>query len=263
MTRCLIGHTGFVGGNLARQGRFDALFNSRNIAELAGQSFDEIWCCGVSAVKWQANKDPEADLAGIRPLLDALDTARAARFVLVSTVDVFKTPVGVTEDTAPEREGLHAYGLHRLLVEDFVAARFPELLVVRLPGLFGTGLKKNIIYDFLHDNQVGSIHPDSRFQFYCLDTVHADIVKAQDAGLGLAHFATEPVSVREAAREAFGLAFDNAPPTPPALYDMHTRHAALFGGANPYMARKDAVLAAMRAFVQRERAVMASAGATA
>ena len=50
MTRCLIGHTGFVGGNLLRQGRFDALFNSRNIAELAGQSFDEIWCCGVSAL---------------------------------------------------------------------------------------------------------------------------------------------------------------------------------------------------------------------
>ncbi len=254
MTRCLIGHTGFVGGNLRSQGAFDAFYNSRNIAEIAGQGFDEIWCCGVSAVKWQANKDPEGDLAGIRPLLAALETARAGRFVLVSTVDVFKTPVGVTEDTVPEREGLHPYGLHRLMVEDFVAARFPEHLVVRLPGLFGAGLKKNIIYDFLHDNQVANIHPDSRFQFYCLDTVHADILKARDAGLRLAHFATEPVSVREAAREAFGFEFENAPPAGPALYDMHTRHAALFGGENPYMARRGEVLAAMRAFVARERA---------
>ncbi len=259
MKRCLIGHTGFVGGNLARQGHFDAFFHSRNIAQLAGLEFDEIWCCGVSAVKWQANKDPEGDWRGITPLLDALGRAKAGRFVLISTVDVFKSPVAVDEAAIPERDGLHPYGLHRLMVEDFVTDRFRDRIVVRLPGLFGAGLKKNIIYDFLHDNLVAGIHADSRFQFYSLDAVHADILAAREAGLDLVHFATEPVSVREVAREAFGLDFDNAPPSAPARYDMHTRHADVFGRQNPYIAGKDDVLASMRDFVRRERAARGEA----
>ena len=37
-TRALIGHTGFVGSNLARQGAFDALYNSSNIESIAGST---------------------------------------------------------------------------------------------------------------------------------------------------------------------------------------------------------------------------------
>ena len=34
MARALIGHTGFVGGNLLRQGRYSDTFNSRNVREI-------------------------------------------------------------------------------------------------------------------------------------------------------------------------------------------------------------------------------------
>ena len=51
---CLIGYTGFVGGNLARQYAFDDCYNSRNIEQIRGRSYDLVVCCGVSAVKWQA-----------------------------------------------------------------------------------------------------------------------------------------------------------------------------------------------------------------
>jgi len=39
-TAALIGYTGFVGGNLLAQRGFDALFNSRNIEEIAGVRID-------------------------------------------------------------------------------------------------------------------------------------------------------------------------------------------------------------------------------
>ena len=50
-------------------------------------------------------------------------------------------------------------------------ARFPGALIVRLPGLFGAGLKKNLIYDFVHDNRLDLIHPDGQFQFYDLERI--------------------------------------------------------------------------------------------
>src|SRR4051812_29144381 len=67
--RGLIGHTGFVGSNLARQARFDATYNSANIDSIAGQEFDLLVIAGVRAEKWIANANPDQDRAGIERLL--------------------------------------------------------------------------------------------------------------------------------------------------------------------------------------------------
>ncbi len=185
MTRALIGYTGFVGGNLLRQGRFDATFNSKNFQDLAGGRFDEVWCAGIQATKWWANKNPEADWNAIRALLDVLATVRTDRFVLLSTVDVFRDPVEVDEASPVDLAGLHAYGRHRYQVEEWVKAHFDNTVVVRLPGLFGDGLKKNVIYDFLHGNALAAIHADAVFQFYNLDHLTADTERALQASLPL------------------------------------------------------------------------------
>src|SRR3954453_14136055 len=76
--RALIGHTGFVGSNLDDPFRFSARFNSRDIGEIEGQSFDEVVCAGVSAKKWIANKDPDADWAAIASLIRKLETIKAS-----------------------------------------------------------------------------------------------------------------------------------------------------------------------------------------
>lgn len=254
MKKALIGYTGFVGSNLCRQGDFTDFFNSSNIGDIAGQTYDEIWCAGVRAVKWQANKNPEADKASIEPLLNALKTAHADRFVLISTVDVFMQPSGKDESHLPVEEGLHPYGLHRLAVEKFVTEKFPRHHIVRLPGLFGKGLKKNIIYDFLHNNQVEKIHCDARFQFYDLEDIYRDCSLVKDNNLPLVHFAVEPVSVAEVGQLILGRPFTNRPEEiSPARYDFHTRYAPVFGGHNPYIQNREQVLARIEKFV-REKA---------
>ena len=43
-----------------------------------------------------------------------------------------------------------------------------EWLVVRLAGMVGPGLRKNPVYDILHDLPL-RIHPDSRYQFMATD----------------------------------------------------------------------------------------------
>lgn len=53
---CLIGYTGFVGGNLVAKRQFDVLINSKNFESMRGAHYDRVVCAGISAVKWQANK---------------------------------------------------------------------------------------------------------------------------------------------------------------------------------------------------------------
>src|SRR5215469_11814811 len=98
MTAALIGYTGFVGGNLLRQRPVDALFNSANIDQINGRSFDLVVCAGARAEKWKANADPERDLNDIERLTRALEHVETQKLVLISTVDVFADPVGVDED---------------------------------------------------------------------------------------------------------------------------------------------------------------------
>src|SRR5579864_1319285 len=157
MPDALVGFSGFVGTTLLRQRSFDALYRSTTIREIDGRSFDTVVCAAAPAQKWLANREPEDDRRKIDGLIAHLDTIQARQFVLVSTVDVFVAPFGVNEVTEVRDTGLHAYGLHRRMLEVFVEQRFTNALIVRLPGLVGPGLRKNVIFDFLNDNNLAAI----------------------------------------------------------------------------------------------------------
>lgn len=254
MSHALIGHTGFVGGNLAAQHRFNTWFNSRNIEAVRGQRFDLLVIAAMPAAKWVANGDSAGDRAVLDRLWGCLRQTHATTAVVISTVDVYPHPIGVDEDAAIDPDAQEPYGKHRLLLEQFAAAHFPRVLSVRLPGLFGPGLKKNAVYDLLHENEVHKVHANSVFQFYNLRRLWADVQTALEAGLSLVNLVTEPVSIREVAREAFGFEFANDPGTKPARYDVRTRHAELFGGSRGYVEARAQVLAGLRGFVTSERA---------
>lgn len=150
MRTALIGYTGFVGSNLALQYEFTDKYNSKNIREIAGKSYDFCICAGVKAQKWVANQQPEKDLADIQTLINQLEKAEIKQFVLISTIDVYPNPVHVDEKSIIEKTNHHPYGLNRLYLEEWVAHHYSEHLIIRLPGLFGQNIKKNFIYDILH-----------------------------------------------------------------------------------------------------------------
>ena len=72
------------------------------------------------------------------------------KLVLISTIDVFKKPKGVDEMSPVEMKDLHAYGYNRYQLELWVREKYPDALIIRLPGLFGMNLKKNFIYDLIN-----------------------------------------------------------------------------------------------------------------
>lgn len=250
----LIGHTGFVGSNLAAQRPFQANFNSRTIAGIDGGEFATVVCAGVQAQKWWANQNPEADWDGIQALIDHLATIKAERFVLISTVDVFLPPVGFTErETDVDDPALHAYGKNRLKLEAWVADHFPVANVVRLPALFGQGLKKNIIFDLMRDNQVEKIVPNSSFQWYALARLAADLAIVEQNDIDLVQLVTEPLPTAEILATFFPDAKVAAPVDVPPAYDLRSEHAALFGGRDGYIASRDTVLAELGAYLASER----------
>ena len=199
-----------------------------------------------------ADREPDADRQNIEGLIAHLKTIQCNNFVLISTVDVFKTPVGVNEDTPVDEIGLHPYGLHRRLLEKFVESHFTNHLVVRLPGLVGPGLRKNVIYDFLNNNNLPAIESRGVFQFYPMVNLWSDIQSALQAGLKLTHLTAEPVSVAELSATGFGKTFHQILAGVPATYDFQTKYADVFGGHGAYQYSRRETIQAIRAYAQSE-----------
>ena len=247
----LIGFSGFVGSTLLKQARFDALYRSTNVHEIENQAFDVVVCAGAPAQKWIANRDPADDLKKIDTLIGHLQTIRCKTFVLISTVDVFKHPVGVNEATAVEEAGLHPYGLHRRRLEKFVQNHFSCHLIVRLPGLVGPGLRKNVVFDFLNNN-LQAIEGRGVFQFYPTVNLWYDIQLALKNSLELVHLTADPISVADVSLQGFGRSFTQTLSNAPASYDMQTQYAGLFGSGGHYQTSARETIQAIRAYAQSE-----------
>lgn len=248
--KALIGYTGFVGSNIDTQTEFDDKYNTSNIDNIDGKEYDLIVSAATYAEMWKINQDPEGDLAQISRLIDHLKTVKAKKFVLISTVGIYKSPNGADEDTPIDLDGLTPYGTNRHHLEEFVRNNF-DAIIVRLPGLFGPGLKKNVIFDLMNHNMVENIHSKGVYQYYNLGNIWKDISIALENNLELINLATEPVRTDELAAYCFGLNDFHQEPEgiKPAFWDMHSKNAELYGGKIPYLYTKQQVLDDIKKFV--------------
>ena len=165
MTHAIIGWSGLIGQELVSQITENViLYNSSNIQDISGKSFDTVYFCGLPAEKWRINQNPENDLQNLMNILSILPFMKCERFILISTIDVLDTTMGGNEDSL--YYATHSYGKHRQMMEEWVQATQKSWNILRLPGLFGKGLKKNILYDLLFQNTIQNICLDSTFQWY-------------------------------------------------------------------------------------------------
>lgn len=243
MAKALIGGSGFVGGNLRKQQNFEYEFNSQNISEIAGLDLDMAVCAAPAAVKWKANQFPEEDWQMVSKLIHVLKNIKTKLFIHISTVDVYASPIDLNEDfdIKTTLEELHPYGKHRFLLEQSIQETFPRTIIVRLPALFGPGLKKNFIYDLMNNQALDYTHKDSRFQFYYLNNLWSDISVAIENDLSVVNFNSEPVSAEEIAKKCFQTDFSNITERSPASYDIKTKYDIVYGGQGGYMYSRPAV----------------------
>jgi len=157
----LIGYTGFVGSNLYRQHIFDSAFNSKNISDAYASNPDLCVYAGVRAEKFLANSDPKSDMVIIENAIENIKHINPKRLVLISTIDVFKSPCNCDENTSIQENDLHTYGYNRYQLEKWCIENIANCHILRLPGLFGKNIKKNFIYDLIHI--LPSVLNESRF----------------------------------------------------------------------------------------------------
>jgi len=184
---------GYIGQVLNEQLYFDEIYNSKSIGKICRREFNEVWCAAPSGTKWLANKNHEEDTRSVSKLIDILSAVKAKRFILISTVDVFRQPAFADENTIPKP--LDYYGQNRLRLEKHFFQQ-ENSLVVRLPGLVGGTPKKGPLFDIKNLHRVEELNPDSYYQWYPLKHLVKDCLLAMKLNLGLAHFTTPPVSIK-------------------------------------------------------------------
>lgn len=173
----ILGYTGLVGSHL-REGldpENTDYFNTKNFGSVTGKEYENVYCACIPAVKWWANKNRGMDRETIREIVNVVRMIRCEKLILISTIDVHDMSMQLQTEQVehPSRE---PYGSNRRLAEELLLDAFNEkLFIIRLPALFGAGLKKNVLFDLIHDNRVEYINGNSAFQWYPLWWLLKDI----------------------------------------------------------------------------------------
>lgn len=254
MKRAIVGYTGFVGSNLLQFYKFDYFYNSKNFIEAKNMEFDEIYFCGVPAVKWYANKFPDEDKCVIENIKSVLKTIKVKKIILISTIDVYEyTNSGVDEDYDCDIFNNHTYGSNRYLFENFVKKQFDNYHIVRLPALFGKGLKKNIIFDLLNNNQIENISKDTLFQWYDLNWLKNDIDLIIKNDIKICNLFTEPLPTLDIIK-LFDLPIEEFKNKSKLIYNVKTKYSNIFDSSvEGYIRDKESVLHNLRLFLKFQK----------
>lgn len=152
MNISLVGYTGFVGSNICAKAnnQIKGLYNSKNIKNAYNTAPDILIYAGLRAEKYLANTYPEKDKLLIEEAEQNIKNINPKKVILISTIDVFKEPVNVDENSIIDLNGLQPYGYNRYLLESWVRENYSDALIIRLPALFGINLKKNFLFDYIN-----------------------------------------------------------------------------------------------------------------
>ena len=208
----LVGSTGFVGGNLLAKHTFAAECHSSDITAQYGTRPDLCVYAGVPAAMFLANADPEADLAVMRAARENIRQIAPKRLILISSIAVLADSRGVYEDSpAQDTEALPAYGKNRLQLERWVREDFPDALIVRLPALYGAGIRKNFLFD-LHTITPAMLRPEKYSELAAKSPLVKSAYTLADNGFYKLNGTADPAALRTffAANDFNALAFTDA-----------------------------------------------------
>ena len=151
---------------------------------------------GVPAAMFLANADPDADLAVMAAARENLRQIASKQLVLISSIAVYADSREKDEQSPMTPDGLPAYGRNRLQLERWVREDYPNALIVRLPALYGIGLKKNFLFD-LHTITPAMLKPEKYTELAQKSHLVRDGYTLADNGFYKLNGAVDAAALRE------------------------------------------------------------------
>jgi dTDP-4-dehydrorhamnose reductase len=253
MSNCIIGYTGFIGKNLIKQKKFFYKFNTKNIGYIYKYKFKLCVICAPHAKKWWANKNPKKDTIITDRLLEKLKTIQTQKIVFISTVDVFNQKLNINENSKILTSKSNIYGKNRLKIEKFIQVNFKDYYIIRLPALYGKFLKKNILFDLMHNNELYKVNLNSQYQWYFIGNLMADINKIIKFKIRKINLVPEPIKTLEIVNLFFKkkIPYLNSKKLGP-IYNIKTIYGKIFNSKEGYIINKKNNLKKLKSFIKNE-----------
>jgi len=203
MKNALIGYTGFIGSNLKKKIKNCEYYNSKNINRIISKNYETIYCSANDARIWYANQNPFEDLLKIIKFIKILKKVKCKKFILISSIEVYnkKTLNPYNEKSKISTSTKPNYGSNRFLLELLVRKIFLNFLIIRLPVVYGEGMKKNILYDLINNNNLSKINLDDVLQFYPVKFLFNDIQILIKKKINIINLSSAPISVNDVVKK--------------------------------------------------------------
>ena len=239
----VIGASGFIGTNFMDNFPAAVPISREHLESSQVIELDTLVIAAPGARKYEINQNPEVDRENIIRLLEQITRSiRTRRITLFSTIDVYKLPIEVNEDSEIRTD--LSYGGNRALFEIEIRNLAPVVNIRRLPGLFGPGLKKNLIFDLINNrqDQLSNYSSESIFQYIHIDEAIKLGVEESLEQHEILNVVTPPIKVSD----IVSLPMNYEPKS--VSYNVMTKHHS-----KNYFLEKTDVIDAIQSFVSKQR----------
>ena len=252
LNNAIVGYSGFVGLNLNKKIKAKYLYNSKNIEDIKGKNFNKLYICAPHAQKWLANKKPKMDNDQVNKLIANLKKTSAKKVIYISTVDVFHEIINKNEKSKINKRKQNIYGKNRFKIEEFIKRKFKEYYILRLPALFGKGLKKNILFDLINNNNLSDIKVFSKYQWFNIDDLNRCINLVIKKKIKCINLVSEPIHTFELISKFFPNKLLKCNLNDIGIkYDLHTIYSQKFNNKNGYINSKKQILIKIKKFLSK------------
>ncbi len=239
----ILGANGFIGSHLVSVFP-DAVRITRESSLIRGK-IETLFIAAPTSRKYQVNRFPSEDLVDVNNILKLIHSSnRIDNIVLVSTIDVYSNLESSSEISECKSE--LSYGGNRHFLETQLSLLGSNLKVCRTGGLFGRGIKKNLIHDLVNRRTefLLDYNMESTYQWLPVDFFIKELLDFSHSELSLKNIVGEPISVK-AVVQAGGFKFDFSMNGELKSYDVISNHAF-----NGYSLNSEAVLCELNQYLQ-------------
>ncbi len=143
MKICIIGHTGFVGQTVYNY--LSTIYHTCGIntktTKIPKDHFDITINCAGNAKKYLSEKEPQKDILINAKIFNTILQLKTKKLIHISSISATDLPN-------------NNYTISKLITEEYSKLYFSNSIILRLGGIIGPNLKKNVVFDIINNKKL-------------------------------------------------------------------------------------------------------------